>query len=96
MNKLKSQKIDWLENSRSLNELSAWYFEVIKLEQVKKSSSRSSQIRTSEVEIRAFKHVAVLNFSWAQVVKKCVCVCVCPSVKSKLSYFPTLDFSETW
>ena len=95
MNKLRFQKIDWLENSWSLNELSVWYVEVIKFEQVKKSSSQRSQVRTSEVEIRAFKHVAVLNFSWAQVVKICVCPSVRPS-SQKLSYFPTLDFSETW
>ena len=81
MNKFRFQKIDWLENSQSLNELSVWYIEVIKLEQGKKSSSQRSQVRTSEVEIRAFKHVAVLNFSWAQVVKTCVCPSVRPSVR---------------
>ena len=91
MNKLRFQKIDWLENSWSLNELSVWYVEVIKLEQVKKSSSQRSQVRTSEVEIRAFKHVAVLNFSWAQVVKKSVCVCVTLKYDtSRIRIFPKL------
>ena len=90
MNKLRFQKIDWLENSWSLNELSVWYIEVIKLEQVKKSSSQRSQVRTSEVEIRAFKHVAVLNFSWAQVVKKSVCVSV--RVSPQILALPALEF----
>ena len=92
MNKLRFQKIDWLENSWSLNELSVWYVEVIKLEQVKKSSSQRSQVRTSEVEIRAFKHVAVLSFSWATTWESSPCVCV-------LTLFPgnrALDFAETW
>ena len=90
MNKLRFQKIDWLENSWSLNELSVWYVEVIKLEQVKKSSSQRSQVRTSEVEIRAFKHVAVLHFSGAIDPKNT------SNSEKKLCYFPTLIFSETW
>ena len=74
---------DWLARKQlKFERIISLYVEVIKLEQVKKSSSQRSQVRTSEVEIRAFKHVAVLNFSWAQAVK----ICVRPSVRQVKSY----------
>ena len=50
------------------------------------------KLRSTKVEICAFRHVAV-ELEPEKVV--CVCVCVCVR-KHKIWYFPSLDFAETW